>query len=461
MRITQGTFSFLPDLSDEQISRQVEYCLGKGWAIGLEYTDDPHPRNTFWEMFGNPMFDIKDAAGVMLELAACRKTFPQQYIRVTAFDSTHGTESVVMSFIVNRPSNEPGFRLIRPRSRAARSATASKAMRCRRGPKAAGTDRNPPHGDCRSYAWTPPIPRHHGRCRDRAEAALRVLGREGAARPARRRVDRAGAGQGPHPRHRGAALDRQAAPGTGAAVAAALAAHVVHGQPGHRQDHGGDAHGRGAQAAGLCAQGPPGGGDARRPGGPVHRPHGAQDQGSDQEGDGRRAVHRRGLLPLPARERTRLRAGGHRDFAAGDGEPARRPGGDSCGLQGPHGDLLRQQPGHGLAHCAPHRLSGLQRGRADADRAAHARAAELQLRRRRGLHLLALREPAPAAAALCQCALDPQCARPHPAAPRHAPVRQRRGADARAALHAAGAGHPGQPRLPSAGGSRAGRRRKR
>ena len=110
MRITQGTFSFLPDLSDEQISRQVEYCLGKGWAIGLEYTDDPHPRNTFWEMFGNPMFDIKDAAGVMLELAACRKTFPQQYIRVTAFDSTHGTESVVMSFIVNRPSNEPGFR---------------------------------------------------------------------------------------------------------------------------------------------------------------------------------------------------------------------------------------------------------------------------------------------------------------------------------------------------------------
>jgi ribulose-bisphosphate carboxylase small chain len=113
MRITQGTFSFLPDLSDEQIGRQIDYCLGKGWAIGIEYTDDPHPRNTFWEMFGNPMFDIQDPAGVMLELSACRKTFAQHYIRVTAFDSTHGTESVVMSFIVNRPANEPGFRLIR------------------------------------------------------------------------------------------------------------------------------------------------------------------------------------------------------------------------------------------------------------------------------------------------------------------------------------------------------------
>jgi ribulose-bisphosphate carboxylase small chain len=113
MRITQGTFSFLPDLTDAQITKQLDYCLGKGWAVGIEYTDDPHPRNTFWEMFGNPMFDVKDAAGIMLELRRCRETFPRHYIRVTAFDSTHGTESVVLSFIVNRPAEEPGFRLVR------------------------------------------------------------------------------------------------------------------------------------------------------------------------------------------------------------------------------------------------------------------------------------------------------------------------------------------------------------
>ena len=113
MRITQGTFSFLPELSKEQIVRQLEYCLDKGWAIGIEYTDDPHPRNTFWEMFGMPMFDLRDAAGVMLELESCRETFPNHYIRVTAFDSTQGVESVVLSFIVNRPKEEPGFRLVR------------------------------------------------------------------------------------------------------------------------------------------------------------------------------------------------------------------------------------------------------------------------------------------------------------------------------------------------------------
>jgi ribulose-bisphosphate carboxylase small chain len=64
-------------------------------------------------MFGIPMFDLKDAAGVLLELQHCRKTFPNHYIRLMAFDSTRGTESIVMSFIVNRPKSEPGFALIR------------------------------------------------------------------------------------------------------------------------------------------------------------------------------------------------------------------------------------------------------------------------------------------------------------------------------------------------------------
>ena len=113
MRITQGTFSFMPDLSDGQIIKQLEYCLKNGWAVGIEYTDDPHPRNVYWEMFGNPMFDLHDAAGIMLEIDACRKTYPSHYIRVTAFDSTHTVESVVLSFIINRPANEPGFRLVR------------------------------------------------------------------------------------------------------------------------------------------------------------------------------------------------------------------------------------------------------------------------------------------------------------------------------------------------------------
>ena len=112
-RLTQGQFSFLPDLTDAEITLQIEYGLRRGYAWSVEYTDDPHPRNTYWEMFGNPMFDISDPAAILMEVNACRRTFPDHYIRLTAFDSSHGTESVVMSFIVNRPKHEPGFRLVR------------------------------------------------------------------------------------------------------------------------------------------------------------------------------------------------------------------------------------------------------------------------------------------------------------------------------------------------------------
>ncbi len=112
-RVTQGQFSFLPDLTDTQINAQLEYALKKGWAIGIEYTDDPHPRNTYWEMYGNPLFDLRDPAGIMMEINSCRKTFPNHYIRVTAFDATRGVESPTMSYIVNRPAKEPGFGLIR------------------------------------------------------------------------------------------------------------------------------------------------------------------------------------------------------------------------------------------------------------------------------------------------------------------------------------------------------------
>ena len=113
MRITQGTFSFLPDLTDVQIRAQVQYCIDKGWAVNIEFTDDPHPRNTYWEMWGHPMFDVRDAQAVMGELAQCRQMHGDEYIRLSAFDASPGWESLRTSFIVNRPAQEPGFMVVR------------------------------------------------------------------------------------------------------------------------------------------------------------------------------------------------------------------------------------------------------------------------------------------------------------------------------------------------------------
>ncbi len=115
MRITQGTFSFLPDLSDEEIEAQIKYALGKGWAVSVEYTDDPHPRNPYWEMWNLPLFDLTpdDADVAMREVASCREQFPNHYVKVLAYDSRRGRQTTALSFFVHRPPDEPGFRLDR------------------------------------------------------------------------------------------------------------------------------------------------------------------------------------------------------------------------------------------------------------------------------------------------------------------------------------------------------------
>nr|YP_010951721.1 Ribulose bisphosphate carboxylase small subunit [Laurencia elata]WMP12660.1 Ribulose bisphosphate carboxylase small subunit [Laurencia elata] len=113
MRLTQGTFSFLPDLTDEQIKKQVEYAISQKWAINIEYTDDPHPRNNYWELWGLPLFDVKDTATVIYEINSCRQQHSDVYIKVNAFDNTRGVESCVLSFLINRPALEPGFELVR------------------------------------------------------------------------------------------------------------------------------------------------------------------------------------------------------------------------------------------------------------------------------------------------------------------------------------------------------------
>ncbi len=119
MRVTQGTFSFLPDFTDEQIGAQIRYALEHHWAISIEYTDDPHPRNSYWEMWGLPMFDTKveDFDNVMREVRAAREAFPELYIKVIAYDPTYTRQTTALSFIVNRPSVEQPFTLDRIQGR--------------------------------------------------------------------------------------------------------------------------------------------------------------------------------------------------------------------------------------------------------------------------------------------------------------------------------------------------------
>jgi ribulose-bisphosphate carboxylase small chain len=115
MRITQGTFSFLPDFTDEQIEAQIRYALRHGWAIQVEHTDDPHPRNSLWDMWGTPNFDLSEdeVDAAMRDVRACREAWPHRYVKVVAYDASLGRQTTALSFIVSRPPDEPGFHLER------------------------------------------------------------------------------------------------------------------------------------------------------------------------------------------------------------------------------------------------------------------------------------------------------------------------------------------------------------
>ena len=96
------------DVTDQSINRLVFQTLRQLAAarvragVDLTYIDStaltPWERRC-WIRFG--------------ELHDCRRAYGDRYIRMSGFDSTHGWESIRISFIVNRPKQEPGFRLQR------------------------------------------------------------------------------------------------------------------------------------------------------------------------------------------------------------------------------------------------------------------------------------------------------------------------------------------------------------
>jgi ribulose-bisphosphate carboxylase small chain len=113
MYLRHGAFSYLPELTQDELAAQIRYALGNKWPLSIEYTDDPHPRNVYWEMWGLPMFDLDEPDGVLRELNDCRAAFPNHYVRLLAYDARLGRQTTALSILVQRPAHEPGFRLDR------------------------------------------------------------------------------------------------------------------------------------------------------------------------------------------------------------------------------------------------------------------------------------------------------------------------------------------------------------
>ena len=80
MRLTQGTFSFLPDLTDEQISAQIEYCLQQRLGrVGRVHRRPASAQHLLGDVRACRCSTCRDAAGVMLEI----DSVPQDHSRIT------------------------------------------------------------------------------------------------------------------------------------------------------------------------------------------------------------------------------------------------------------------------------------------------------------------------------------------------------------------------------------------
>ena len=141
MRITQGTFSFLPDLTDEQITAQIRLrARERVGDVGRVHRRSA-PTQLLLGDVGPPMFDLDadDAEVVMREVRACREAHPDHYIKLIAYDSSLGRQTTALSFIVSRPAHEPGYRLERTDAHDRGSATALARLRDRQAGRRSGT----------------------------------------------------------------------------------------------------------------------------------------------------------------------------------------------------------------------------------------------------------------------------------------------------------------------------------
>ncbi len=92
------TFSYLPEMTPEQIRAQVKYIVSKGWNPAIEHTEPHNATSHYWYMWKLPMFGETDVDRILAEAEACHKAHPDNHVRLIGFDNyaqSKGAEMVI------------------------------------------------------------------------------------------------------------------------------------------------------------------------------------------------------------------------------------------------------------------------------------------------------------------------------------------------------------------------------
>ena len=91
-----GTFSYLPQLTEEELRKQVEYIVARGWNPGIEHTEPENASSNYWYMWKLPMFGETDIDAIFQEVEQCKKANPCNHVRLIGYDNFRQTQGTAM-----------------------------------------------------------------------------------------------------------------------------------------------------------------------------------------------------------------------------------------------------------------------------------------------------------------------------------------------------------------------------
>lgn len=81
------TFSYLPEMNDDQTRKQIAYIVSKGWNPAVEHCEPENAFQNFWYMWKLPMFGETDVDRILAEVEACHKAHPNNHVRLIGYDN--------------------------------------------------------------------------------------------------------------------------------------------------------------------------------------------------------------------------------------------------------------------------------------------------------------------------------------------------------------------------------------
>ncbi|MBM3202764.1 ribulose bisphosphate carboxylase small subunit [Candidatus Woesearchaeota archaeon] len=90
------TFSYLPAMTPDQIRKQVEYIVKKGWNPAIEHTEPENAFDHYWYMWKLPLFGETDIEKILAEAEACHKAHPDNHVRLVGYDNFKQSQGASM-----------------------------------------------------------------------------------------------------------------------------------------------------------------------------------------------------------------------------------------------------------------------------------------------------------------------------------------------------------------------------